>query len=62
LAQYRPEIEEDSDEELEILPRVSAEEAITAIQKLRLYEEQQMEGSPAWCLHLYILIYSQIFE
>ena len=32
-----PEIEEDS-----------AEEAIAAIQKLHLYEEQQMEGSPAF--------------
>lgn len=44
LAQYMPEIEEDSDEEIEILPKVSAEEAITAIQKLRLYEEQRWKG------------------
>lgn len=48
LAQYMPEIEEDSDEEIEILPKVSAEEAFAAIQKLRLYEEQQMEGNPAF--------------
>lgn len=48
LAQYMPEIEEDSDEEIEVLPKVSAEEAIAAIQKLRLYEEQQMEGNPAF--------------
>lgn len=48
LARYMPEIEEDSEEELEILPRVSAEEAIAAIQKLRLYEEQQAEGNPAF--------------
>ena len=48
LAQYMPEIEEDSEEELEILPKVSIEEAIAAIQKLRLYEEQQVEGNPAF--------------
>ncbi|OJJ88102.1 uncharacterized protein ASPGLDRAFT_43224 [Aspergillus glaucus CBS 516.65] len=48
LAQFMPEIEEDSDEEIEILPKVSAEEAFAAIQKLRLYEEQQMEGNPAF--------------
>ncbi|EYE93883.1 uncharacterized protein EURHEDRAFT_413885 [Aspergillus ruber CBS 135680] len=35
-------------QELEILPKVSAEEAIAAIQRLRLYEEQQVEGSPAF--------------
>ena len=40
LAQYMPEIEEDSEEELEILPKVSIEEAIASIQKLHLYEEQ----------------------
>ena len=43
-----PEIEEDSDEELEILPIVSAGKVIAAIQKFRLYEEQQMEGNPAF--------------
>ena len=48
LAQYMPEIEEDLEEELEILPKVSAEEAIASIQRLRLYEEQQVEGSPAF--------------
>ena len=40
LAQYMPEIKEDSEEELEILPKVSIEEAIASIQKLHLYEEQ----------------------
>ena len=34
------------EEELEILPQVSIDEAIAAIQRLRLYEEQQAEGSP----------------
>ena len=49
LAQFMPEeVEEDSEEELEVLPKVSAEEAIAAIQKLRLYEEQQADGSPAF--------------
>ena len=48
LAQYMPEVEEDSEEELDILPKVSIEEAIAAIQKLRLYEEQQIEGSPGF--------------
>ena len=40
-----PEIEEDPEEELEILPKVSVEEAISAMQRIRLYEEQQVEGS-----------------
>lgn len=48
LAQCMPEIEEDPEEELEILPKVSAEEAIAAIQRLRLYGEQQTEGSPVF--------------
>ena len=43
---YMPEVEEDSEEELDILPKVSIEEAIAAIQRLHLYEEQQLEGSP----------------
>lgn len=46
LAQYAPaEEKDDSDEELEILPKVSSDEAIRAIQQLHLYEEQQAEGS-----------------
>ena len=46
LAQYAPaEEKDDSDEELEILPKVSLDEAIRAIQQLHLYEEQQAEGS-----------------
>lgn len=48
LAQYMPETEEDSEEELEVLPKISAEEAITAIQKVRLHEEQQIEGNSAF--------------
>ena len=48
LAQYMPEVEEDSEEELDILPKVSIEEAIAAIQRLRLHEEQQLEGSPGF--------------
>ena len=45
LAQYMLEINKDSEEELDILPKVSIEEAIAAIQRLHLYEEQQLEGS-----------------
>ena len=48
LAQYMPEIKKDSEEELEILPKMSIEEAIASIQKLHLYEEQQTEGSPGF--------------
>lgn len=46
LAQYMPEVEEDSEEELDILPKVSIEEANAAIQRLHLYEEQRLEGIP----------------
>ena len=48
LTQYMPEAEEDSEEELDILPKVSIEEAIAIIQRLCLYEEQQLEGSPGF--------------
>ena len=48
LAQYMPEIKKDSEEELEILPKMSIEEAIASIQKLHLYKEQQVEGSPGF--------------
>ena len=52
LSQYMPEPEEDSEEELEILPKVSTEEAIAAMQKLRLYEEQQSEGNSTFIREL----------
>ena len=52
LAQYTPEIEDDSEEELEILLKVSIEEAVAAIQKACLYEEQQAEGNPAFIYEL----------
>lgn len=41
LAKYGPEVEAESDEEEEILPRIRHEEAIVALQRLRLYAEQQ---------------------
>lgn len=46
LAQYGPELDHDSDSEseLEVLPQVPLDEAVDALKKLRLYEEQQQEG------------------
>ncbi|ODQ69189.1 hypothetical protein LIPSTDRAFT_76436 [Lipomyces starkeyi NRRL Y-11557] len=48
LAQFGPEIEEESDEEIEVLPKISVGEAIEALYKLRLHEEQQHEGNQAF--------------
>ena len=50
LAQYGPELEDDiqEEEELEVLPKISLDEAIAALQKLHLYEEQQEKGSSAF--------------
>lgn len=44
LAQFGPEIEAESDEEIEVLPRITISEALEALKRLRLYEEQQEEG------------------
>jgi len=44
LAKFGPDTEDDSDEEVEILPRITHIEALDALNKLRLYEEQQDEG------------------
>jgi hypothetical protein len=44
LAKFGPDIEDDSDEEVEILPRITHIEALDALNRLRLYEEQQDEG------------------
>lgn len=52
LAQYAPEAEDSSEEELEVLPKISQDEAIAAIQKLCLYEEQQAEGSSSFIYEL----------
>lgn len=46
FSQYIPVSEENSEEELEILQKVSIEEAFDAFHRLRLFEEQQEEGSP----------------
>jgi hypothetical protein len=46
LAQYGPELDDDSEGELEILPQIPLEEALEALRTLRLYEEQQAEGVP----------------
>ncbi|KAF4227133.1 hypothetical protein CNMCM8980_007764 [Aspergillus fumigatiaffinis] len=47
LAQYGPELDDDSEEELEILPQISLNQALEALRTLRLYEEQQAEGIPS---------------
>jgi len=44
LAKFGPDTEDDSDEEVEILPRITHIEVLDALNKLRLYEEQQDEG------------------
>ena len=47
LAQYGPELDDDSEEELEILPQISLDQALEALRTLCLYEEQQAEGIPS---------------
>jgi hypothetical protein len=47
LAQFEPEVEQESDEEIEQLPRVTADEALEALAKLQLHEEQSEEGNPS---------------
>ena len=37
----------ESDEEIEVIPKVSIQEALSALQTLKLYEEQQECGNPA---------------
>lgn len=44
LARYGPEIDAESDEEYEELPRISFNEALDALKNLRLHEEQQDDG------------------
>ncbi|KAL1961806.1 hypothetical protein VTN77DRAFT_1018 [Rasamsonia byssochlamydoides] len=44
IAQLEPTPEEDSDEEVEFHEKIPLSEAIEALRKLRLYEEQQDEG------------------
>jgi hypothetical protein len=47
LAAFEPEVEDDSDEELESLPKISNTEALSALRSLRLYGEQQVNGKKA---------------
>jgi len=44
LAKYDPDIEAESDEEVETLPQIGQGEALDALYKLRLYEERQDTG------------------
>lgn len=43
-AEFDPPIDAESDEEEEILPRVTYQDALDSLQKLRLFEEQQEDG------------------
>ena len=45
---FGPEIEAESDEETYILPKISNAEAMEALKKLHLYEEQQDAGIKAF--------------
>jgi hypothetical protein len=47
LAQYGPELNDNSEEELEILLQIPLDEALEALRTLHLYEEQQAEGIPS---------------
>lgn len=47
LAQYGPEITEESDEEVEVAPRITTTEASESLQKVQLFLEQQPESDQA---------------
>jgi hypothetical protein len=47
IAQFEPKLEE-LDKEDKILPSIPNSEALEALYKLRLYEEQQEDGDTAW--------------
>ena len=55
LSQFRPEEEHDDDQVVEELPHISHKEALDALEKLRLYEEQQADGDAQLILELYRL-------
>jgi len=44
-AQFETQPDHESDEELEVIQRVSIREALAALEALRLYEEQQEDGN-----------------
>ena len=44
LAQYGPELDNNSEGELEVLPQILLNKALEALRKLHLYKEQQEEG------------------
>ena len=51
-ARFNPEIEAESDEEVEELPHVTVDEALEALSRLRLFEEQSEDGKPDWITQL----------
>ncbi|KAJ5111402.1 mariner-Tc1 transposon family protein [Penicillium argentinense] len=53
LSQFQPEIEQEEDEIIQELPSISIKEAIDALERLRLYEEQQPRGSSSFLRELY---------
>ncbi len=52
LAAFAPAVEQESDEEIEVLTKVTADQALRALQVLRLHEEQAEDGNPWWVSHL----------
>lgn len=48
LAQFEPEVEAESDEEVEEEPQISVNEALEAVTKLQKYEEQSEKGDAEW--------------
>ncbi|KAJ5098831.1 hypothetical protein N7532_005832 [Penicillium argentinense] len=52
LSQFQPEIEHEEDEIIQELPSISIKEAIDALERLRLYEEQQPQGSSSFLREL----------
>ena len=54
LSQFSAEGAEESDNEdiLEVLPKISANDALEALYKLRLHEEQQVAGNPTFLREL----------
>ncbi|KAL1989720.1 hypothetical protein VTN49DRAFT_6917 [Thermomyces lanuginosus] len=55
LSQFRPEEEQDDDQVVDDLAHISHKEALDALEKLRLYEEQQVDGDAQLILELYRL-------
>ncbi|KAF1347493.1 hypothetical protein BDV97DRAFT_355320 [Delphinella strobiligena] len=53
IAQFGPQREYESDEELEVIPRIPSKVAIQLLEQLQLYEEQQDDGDIGLLQQLY---------